>query len=190
VIALHLLLLAMWRAPTVRDAATAPMATPRVWAIALPPPAPAQPPQATTTAVSTPRAAITAPLRARAKQAPADSGLPQSGPQAIATTADDAQAAPPAAPASTASLDLKLRSERGDAERGGLTDARGSMRRQALNDPRSNQRNDPTRVLPEAVAAARKGDCMKGEFVGAGMGLLSAPFLAAAALKGDCRPLR
>lgn len=64
------------------------------------------------------------------------------------------------------------------------------MRQLALNDPRSNERFDPSQHLPTAVAAAAKGDCMKGEFLGGGMGLLSAPFLAYAAAAGHCKPQR
>ena len=37
-----------------------------------------------------------------------------------------------------------------------------------------------------AISAAGRKGCERGEYVGAGMGLLSAPFLAAAALRGDC----
>lgn len=40
--------------------------------------------------------------------------------------------------------------------------------------------------LPEAIESSRKGDCAKGEFAGRGMGLLSLPFLAAAALGDEC----
>lgn len=38
----------------------------------------------------------------------------------------------------------------------------------------------------EEAAKAGKGDCLKGEFAGAGMGLLSLPALAVALAKGDC----
>lgn len=38
----------------------------------------------------------------------------------------------------------------------------------------------------EAAAKAGKGNCLKGEFAGGGMGLLSLPALALAAAKGDC----
>jgi hypothetical protein len=74
--------------------------------------------------------------------------------------------------------------------RGALSEAHGSMRQLALNDPRSNERVDPLKKLPDAVAAAAKGDCMRGEFVGGGMGILSAPFLAAAVLMDNCKPQR
>lgn len=45
----------------------------------------------------------------------------------------------------------------------------------------------PTEKLGEQVQRSAKGDCLKGEYTGGGMGLLSLPFLAAAALNGDCR---
>jgi hypothetical protein len=41
--------------------------------------------------------------------------------------------------------------------------------------------------LGQAIGRGATGDCLKGEYAGAGMGLLSAPFLALAALRGDCR---
>ena len=40
--------------------------------------------------------------------------------------------------------------------------------------------------LARNVDAAHKGDCMKGEYLGGGMGLLSAPFLLAAEALGNC----
>lgn len=87
-------------------------------------------------------------------------------------------------------LDLRLHQPHGTADRGGLTEPPHSMRRLALNDPRSNSRPDPTQELPNAIAASAKGDCMKGEFLGGGMGLLSAPFLAVALVRGVCKPQR
>jgi hypothetical protein len=48
--------------------------------------------------------------------------------------------------------------------------------------------HSPTAVqqLPSAIQQAGKGDCLKGDYPGAGMGLLSAPFLAAALASGNC----
>ena len=40
--------------------------------------------------------------------------------------------------------------------------------------------------LAEAAASSAKGDCLKGEFAGSGMGLLSLPFVAFAAAAGRC----
>ncbi len=117
-------------------------------------------------------------------------------PSSPAITAPDtttASTAEPAASQPVATLDLTLPPATGATAmrgRGTLTEAQGSTRQLALNDPRSNARADPTQQLPDAVAAAAKGDCLKGEFFGAGMGLLSAPFLAAAAATGHCKPRR
>lgn len=40
--------------------------------------------------------------------------------------------------------------------------------------------------LGNDVKAAGKGDCVKGEYSGTGMGILSLPFLALAAARGAC----
>ncbi len=45
----------------------------------------------------------------------------------------------------------------------------------------------PDERLGERVQQSAKGDCLKGEYLGGGMGLLSLPFLAAAAVGGQCR---
>lgn len=59
-----------------------------------------------------------------------------------------------------------------------------SAARQGLARPQIHaQREDP---LASGMREAAQGDCMKGEFKGGGMGLLSLPMLAAAALKGEC----
>jgi hypothetical protein len=44
----------------------------------------------------------------------------------------------------------------------------------------------PAQLLARNIAAAHKGDCAKGEYMGGGMGLLSAPFLIAAEALGKC----
>jgi hypothetical protein len=99
----------------------------------------------------------------------------------------------PTEAAASAPLNLALPRIAGPAAmqgRGALLESQGSARQLALNDPRSNQRADPTQQLLKAVAAAGKGDCLKGDYAGAGMGLLSAPFLAYAAAAGHCKPQR
>jgi hypothetical protein len=45
----------------------------------------------------------------------------------------------------------------------------------------------PSERLGEAIESSASGDCLKGEFAGAGLGLLSVPFLALAALREQCR---
>lgn len=138
-------------------------------------------------AASRPRPGSPAPAAAR--------DAPAAAPTLAAPAAQVPQAVAPAVPESSVStpapLDLRLHLPRGvAAERGGLTEAPDSPRRAALNDPRSNVRSDPTQALPSAVASAAKGDCAKGDYVGAGMGLLSLPFLAAAVIRDACKPAR
>ena len=45
---------------------------------------------------------------------------------------------------------------------------------------------DASERMGSAIKSAGKGDCAKGDYPGAGMGLLSLPFLAAAVARGDC----
>ena len=45
----------------------------------------------------------------------------------------------------------------------------------------------PDERLGAEVLKSARGDCLKGEYLGGGMGLLSLPFLAAAALREQCR---
>ena len=68
---------------------------------------------------------------------------------------------------------------------------RASARTPSLTEQLARAREEPHRAgtqerLGEAVKSSGKGDCLKGEYAGAGMGLLSLPFLAAASLRGDC----
>jgi len=50
------------------------------------------------------------------------------------------------------------------------------------------QRTSPQERLGNDVKSAGKGDCLKSEYAGTGMGLLSLPFLALAAARGACAP--
>ncbi len=54
------------------------------------------------------------------------------------------------------------------------------------NCKRNLPRPPPAQALAQDIAAAHKNDCMKGDYAGAGMGLLSAPFLLAAEALGKC----
>jgi len=138
-----------------------------------------------------PQAGAAVPATYRTAPAPAPARPLAASPQAITAEPAPIEASPVAAAASapvvTRALDLRL--PHGTAERGGQL-APDSIVRQALNDPRSNVRRDPRQALPDAVAAAAKGDCMKGEYFSLATGLLSVPFLAYAALAGNCQPQR
>jgi hypothetical protein len=68
---------------------------------------------------------------------------------------------------------------------------RASARTPSLRDQLAQSRDEPAQQsaadrLAHGVKEAGRGDCAKGEFAGAGMGLLSLPFLAAAAIGGNC----
>ena len=54
------------------------------------------------------------------------------------------------------------------------------------NCTRNLPRPPPAQALAQDIAAAHKNDCMKGDYPGGGMGLLSAPFLLAAEAMGKC----
>ena len=68
---------------------------------------------------------------------------------------------------------------------------RDSARASSLGDQLAQSREEPRRPgandrLANGVHSAGKGDCMKGEFAGANMGILSLPFLAIALKAGHC----
>jgi hypothetical protein len=71
--------------------------------------------------------------------------------------------------------------------RGALTEAQGSARQLALNDPRSNDVLTPAEKQARAVAEAGKQDCL--QTVGQA-GLLGIPLAAALALMDKCKPQR
>jgi len=155
------------------------------------------------TPTSTPTPAPSpAPAAARPGPAPAPASPPTRRPDTAAVappsrqgagaakaTEQAATAAAPQAPvpADTAAVPDTARSARAmgrllDSAAG--REAVQSAARQGLVRPQiPAQREDP---LASGMREAAQGDCMKGEFKGGGMGLLSLPMLAAAALKGEC----
>ena len=85
------------------------------------------------------------------------------------------------APASLLDSDATLRAIRASARSTSIAERAAA----ASNEPAPVSRQDR---ISASMAAAAKGDCAKGEYLGAGMGVLSLPFLAAAALRGQCSP--
>jgi len=171
-------LLAWWVGQALRQAPPAAVPEQRaLWMRLLPAP---MPPTAPARSAQTPRAATPARLR----DAPAPASAITSP-----VMADSAATAPPPAAAQTASAadaPLLLDSEATrralrEAARGPLLSERAAA---ATDAPALRTEQEQ---LGEEVAKAAKGDCLKGEFVGGGMGLLSLPFLAAAALTDKCR---
>lgn len=68
---------------------------------------------------------------------------------------------------------------------------RASARDPSLTEQIARTSGEPRRAgasqrLGSAVKAAGRGDCTKGDYAGAGMGLLSLPFLAMAVAGGQC----
>ena len=68
---------------------------------------------------------------------------------------------------------------------------RASARAPSLTAEVARVGGEPARAtaqerLGKEVKDAGRGDCAKGEYAGAGMGLLSLPFLVAAAARGEC----
>jgi hypothetical protein len=169
-----------------------------------PPPTPAPPPKRAP-ATTRPGAAPAAPA---ARPVPAPQRPHDDAKQAGATPAPDepvpiVAAAPP--PASAPRPDLSFLDNaaarqairnvaRGDtlASHGNaLTHEESGSELLAADGSHCNCKRDlppppPAQLLAQNIAAAHKGDCMKGDFLGGGMGLLSAPFLLAAEAMGKC----
>lgn len=145
-------------------------------AVARPGPAPAPNPSPRPKPTRRPDTAAVAP--------PSRQGAGAAKPTEQAATAAAPQAP---VPADTAAVPDTARSARAmgrllDSAAG--REAVQSAARQGLVRPQIHaQREDP---LASGMREAAQGDCMKGEFKGGGMGLLSLPMLAAAALKGEC----
>lgn len=100
--------------------------------------------------------------------------------QAVAPDAAASQtaASPPAATGSLLDSEATRRALRASARDAGLAAQAGRIGSAPLS---------PDERLGAEVHKGARGDCLKGEYLGAGMGLLSLPFLAAAALREQCR---
>ncbi|MEO8807546.1 MAG: hypothetical protein ABI433_15805 [Burkholderiaceae bacterium] len=61
-----------------------------------------------------------------------------------------------------------------------------SLREQVAQAGAEPRRSSAQERLGQEVKEAGRGDCLKGEYLGAGMGILSLPFLALAAGRGAC----
>ncbi|MBS0448369.1 MAG: hypothetical protein JSR59_20780 [Proteobacteria bacterium] len=123
-----------------------------------------------------------APTTPRAERPPARASARRSAPSITLPAAAEpatATAVTAAAPASAAA-----------SEPASLLDSAGTRRaiREAARagiDADTGMATDAQR-LSNGMRNAAKGDCMKGEYAGGGMGLLSLPFLAAAVVGGQC----
>lgn len=174
----HLVLLwGLWRATALHWVSPAPAAVALQW-IRLVPEAPtrrATPPPRLAPLNSPPRplpadARLTAPVPAH----PVSEGQWVAGPVAA-----EPASAPASAPRERLLDNLATRQAIRSAARGPLLSERAA---QATDTPVS--RTDT--ALASQVHDAGRGDCLKGEYLGGGAGLLSVPFLAYAAVAGKC----
>lgn len=184
VIALHValawLLLDSIAARALRQAVPAP---PQRVTMRLIPPPEAPPPRAAEAPPNPPAAATArAPARSLARAPnptdPAPLSFTPAAPSELASHAEPAGSAPRAIPSlmDTEATRRAIRdSARQPAHIGHVAGAGDEPRRASTQER-----------LAGDVKAAGKGDCVKGEYLGAGMGLLSLPFLAVAAARGAC----
>lgn len=122
----------------------------------------------------------------RTHQAPSTAPTERAPPTTPAADLPSAGFSAPDPAASTAVAQPSLMDS--DATRRAI---RASARAPSLGDQLAQSRDEPHRPGPndrlaDGVRNAGQGDCLKGEYAGAGMGLLSLPLLAAAALAGRC----
>lgn len=180
VLALHLAAIVglnhSWKTP---PSAAAPVQRVSLRLIPLAPPSARQPPARPTAVPSTQAPAAT---RLR-KPAPS---VPRDAPEPVATHTAAAAAITPE-PAASAPDTLPSLMD-ADATRRAIRD---SARAPSLGDQLAQSREEPRRPgandrLANGVHSAGKGDCMKGEYAGANMGILSLPFLAIALKAGHC----
>ena len=93
------------------------------------------------------------------------------------------RAEPPASAALAAPALLDTEGSRRAIRASARTPSLSTLAAAASEEPRPVSAQER---LGGAVKSAGKGDCLKGEFAGAGMGLLSLPFIALAAARGAC----
>jgi hypothetical protein len=186
VVLAHLALLAWWAAQRRPPAATP---APRVTLRLLPPVA-----QAARVADPAPPPAAAAPLRSAARResvarprsvtprAAAEAAAPPAAaPEPITVTRAAPSASQPVGSEAAPSLldgEATRRAIRASAREPGLAAQAGRTGPAVAT---------PDQQLGSGIAQGARGDCMKGEYFGGGAGLLSLPFLAAAALRDKCR---
>lgn len=131
--------------------------------------------------VETPRPDV--PTRAVARRAPRRVAEPwTSAVEEDRAAVNPSEAAPTTPPASAPDVPLAPLHLDSPAIRRAIRDAARGPSLADLGDAAPGV----DRKLGEAIAAGARGDCLKGEYVGGGMGLLSLPFLAIAKLREQC----
>ena len=147
------------------------------------------------------------PLARPAADAPTPPAARAERPRAVAATPQPAGAEIAADPRETVPVEppLLARAQAASAPASAplvgpsLLDSEATRRavRMATREPLLSERtaaasDDPGRLnaqqrLGQEMAQAATGDCLKGEYAGGGMGLLSLPFWLAAEVRGKCR---
>jgi hypothetical protein len=179
VLTAHLALL-LWWLQADRLSRTAPAVLPRVAvrliALPAPAPAPAAPREATPR-----RRPVAMPSRSdRAPTAAAPTPLAITVAPAPEPQASEPKATEPVAEPRPSLMD-------GEATRRAIRAAARDPGLAAQAGRQGPALQTPDERLGERVQRSAKGNCLKGEYLGGGMGLLSLPFLAAAALNDQCR---
>lgn len=149
-----------------------------------------EPPTAQDTARTRRQEAPTTPLRREADTAapppaaePEPAGVAQAPPAAAHELAGVSQPLPTAAPAATPSL---LNSE-GTRRAIHLATHAPLLSERAASASDAPSRETAQQRFGREVASTAYGNCLKGEYPGGGMGLLSLPFWIAAEASGKCR---
>ena len=179
VLVLHALLALAWLSTIVRQRGAA--EPPRVSVRLLPATPRIEPPAAPGVSTRPPiRVTARAPARSRAAaQADKPSEPAPVQPEAAPVMAERATASSPAASDSNL-LDTEA------SRRAIHSAARNPNLASRINEQVGVRSPTAAQRLPGNVQQAAKGDCMKGEYPGGGMSLLSLPFLAAALATGNC----
>lgn len=122
-----------------------------------------------------------APLRQLDVTAPPDTPTPATASTTPPDTDTPAVAAAPAASGAQRLLDS-------EATRRAIRQAATAplLAERADQSSQAPERLGPSGKLGQEIKKAGNGDCLKGEFAGAGMGLLSAPFWLLAEARGKC----
>jgi hypothetical protein len=182
VAALHLLLLMLLQgALRSLPAGPAPELTPVILVRTLPPPATPRetPPQPQREPA--PRAARSAPQNTAAQAT-----LPTSAasPPEVAAPPQDTSAAAPAAASAPAEGLLDTEASRRAVREAARQRSTGELGALASGEKAALGESDK---MGQEIARGARGDCLKGEYAGAGMGLLSLPFWLIAELRDKCR---
>lgn len=186
VVLLHLGLLGLWQRALRNPPAPAPASRMPPLLVWLRPAPPATvPPQAATLPASRDEPRRLSPRRAA--QPDAAAATPESrtvsAPAAAASAPATADAATAAASAPGGSL-LDTDASRRAIRDAGRQRSVGELGAQASGEPTAPSAQER---LGQEMARGARGDCLKGEYAGGGMGLLSLPFWVIAELRDKCR---